>query len=85
MPDKMPISVAFKLLIKERDHYRNLYESSQDELKFLRREHDTLIVNYKESDWYKQKEEKMKEVENENKYLIGLLSGYMNKSKDETD
>ena len=85
MPDKMPISVAFKLLIKERDHYKELNESYQEELKFLRRERTMLICDHKNSEWYKEKEDKMKQLEKENRYLISLLSDQMNKSGYETD
>ena len=74
----MPYWVAFKWLVRERDGYKNQLEQLQSEIKNIRRENDALIRDYKSSDWYKQKEERIRQLEIENRELCRILGTFYN-------
>jgi len=82
MPDKMPVSVAFKLLIKERDYYKEQAKKLEDEIKALRKENMALVHDYKESNWYKQRETRIRRLELENRDLWKQLSKSYNYETD---
>jgi len=74
----MPYWVAFKWLVRERDNYKNQLEQIQDEIKKLRIENNALIHDYKSSEWFKQKEDRIRQLEMENRELCRILGAYYN-------